>query len=109
MRVPRITQFNRRWWVLGTMAGSLSMIMIDQTVVSVALPTMHRDLQLSSAGAQWVVNVYMLLLAMLVVVGSKLGDMFGPRAAVPAWGGRVRRRSKEPLLASRQELAGLSV
>ncbi len=78
MRVPGITESNRRWWVLGTMAGSLSMIMIDQTVVSVALPTMHRDLQLSSTGAQWVVNVYMLLLATLVVVGGKLGDMFGP-------------------------------
>lgn len=78
MKLPGITESNRRWWVLGTMAGSLSMIMIDQTVVSVALPTMHRDLQLSSTGAQWVVNVYMLLLAMLVVVGGKLGDLFGP-------------------------------
>ena len=77
MTLPGMTETNRRWWVLATMAGSLSMIMIDQTVVSVALPTMHRDLQLSSTGAQWVVNVYMLLLAMLVVVGGRLGDLFG--------------------------------
>jgi EmrB/QacA subfamily drug resistance transporter len=78
MRLPSITETNRRWWVLATMAGSLSMIMIDQTVVSVALPTMHRNLHLSPTGAQWVVNVYMLLLAMLVVVGGRLGDLFGP-------------------------------
>jgi MFS family permease len=78
MKLPGITKANRRWWVLATMAGSLSMIMIDQTVVSVALPTMQRDLHLSSTGAQWVVNVYILLLAMLVVVGGRLGDLFGP-------------------------------
>ena len=54
-----------RWWVLATMTGSLSMVMIDQTVVSVALPTMQRDLGLSATGVQWVVNAYLLLLAVL--------------------------------------------
>ncbi|MDA0184031.1 MFS transporter [Solirubrobacter phytolaccae] len=73
-----ITEANRRWWVLATMAGSLSMIMIDQTVVSVALPSMRRDLDLSPVGAQWVVNVYLLVLAMLVVIGGRLGDLVGP-------------------------------
>ena len=78
MGFPRITEANRRWWVLATMTGSLSMIMIDQTVVSVALPTMERDLHLSQVGAQWVVNAYMLVLAMLVAVGGRLGDLLGP-------------------------------
>ena len=60
------------------MTGSLSMIMIDQTVVSVALPTMQRDLGLSLAGVHWVVNAYLLLLAVLVAFGGRLADLLGP-------------------------------
>jgi EmrB/QacA subfamily drug resistance transporter len=59
------------------MTGSLSMVMIDQTVVSVALPTMQRDLGLSSAGVQWVVNAYLLSLAVLVAFGGRLADLLG--------------------------------
>jgi EmrB/QacA subfamily drug resistance transporter len=69
---------NRRWWVLATVTGALSMIMIDQTVVSVALPTMQRDLGLSSAGLQWVVNAYLLVLAVLVALGGRVADLLGP-------------------------------
>src|ERR1700744_5209832 len=69
---------NRRWWVLATMTGSLSMVMIDQTVVSVALPTMQRDLGLSAAGVQWVVNAYLLLLAVLAALGGRIADLVGP-------------------------------
>jgi EmrB/QacA subfamily drug resistance transporter len=67
----------RRWWVLATMTGSLSMVMIDQTVVSVALPTMQRDLGLSASGVQWVVNAYLLLLAVLVALGGRIADLIG--------------------------------
>jgi EmrB/QacA subfamily drug resistance transporter len=67
-----------RWWVLATMTGALSMIMIDQTVVSVALPTMQRDLGLSAPGVQWVVNAYLLLLAVLVALGGRVADLVGP-------------------------------
>ena len=65
------------WLVLCAMTGSLSMIMLDQTVVSVALPTMSRELPLSPTGQQWVVNAYVLALAALVALGGKLGDRFG--------------------------------
>jgi EmrB/QacA subfamily drug resistance transporter len=68
---------NRRWWVLATMTGSLSMIMIDQTVVSVALPTMQHDLSLSTSGLQWVVNAYLLSLAVLVALGGRIADLLG--------------------------------
>jgi EmrB/QacA subfamily drug resistance transporter len=71
------TDRRRRWLVLATMTGSLSMIMIDQTVVSVALPTMQRDLGLTQTNVQWVVNAYMLALAALVAVGGRLGDLLG--------------------------------
>ncbi len=66
-----------RWLVLVSMTGSLSMIMLDQTVVSVALPVMTQDLQLSPTGTQWVVNAYVLSLAALVALGGRLGERLG--------------------------------
>jgi EmrB/QacA subfamily drug resistance transporter len=75
--VPKLTDANRRWWVLVTMTGALSMILIDQTVVSVALPTIQRDLDMSQSGLQWVVNAYLLAIAALVAVGGRVGDMVG--------------------------------
>ena len=68
----------KSWLTLIAMTGSLSMIMLDQTVVSVALPTMSRDLPLTTAGAQWVVNAYVLAMAAFVALGGKLGSKLGP-------------------------------
>ena len=68
---------SNRWLVLVAMTGSLAMIMLDQTVVTVALPSMGRELGLSAAGEQWVVNAYVLAMAALVALGGKLGDKFG--------------------------------
>ena len=61
-----------RWLVLVAMTGSLSMIMLDQTVVTVALPAMTRELPLSPTGQQWMVNAYVLALAALVAFGGRL-------------------------------------
>lgn len=66
-----------RWLVLVAMTGSLSMIMLDQTVVTVALPVMSDDLHLDPTGQQWVVNAYVLALTALVAFGGKLGDRVG--------------------------------
>ena len=67
----------RPWLVLVAMTGSLSMIMLDQTVVTVALPTMTHDLGLSATGQQWVLNAYVLALAALVALGGRLSDLMG--------------------------------
>lgn len=72
----RLTDDNRRWWVLVAMTGSLSMILLDQTVVSVALPSIQRDLDLSQTEVQWIVNAYLLAIAALVAIGGRLCDMF---------------------------------
>ena len=66
-----------KWLTLVAMTGSLSMIFIDQTVVSVALPVMQRDLAVSQTGLQWIVNAYVLALASTVALGGKLGDALG--------------------------------
>src|SRR4051794_8126544 len=59
------------------MTLALSMILIDQTVVSVALPTIQRELDVSQTGLQWVVNAYLLAIAAFVAVGGRIGDMVG--------------------------------
>ncbi len=71
----RVSDANRSWWVLMAMTGSLSMILLDQTVVSVALPSIQGDLDLSQTELQWVVNAYLLAIAALVAVGGRLSDM----------------------------------
>jgi EmrB/QacA subfamily drug resistance transporter len=72
-----VTTTHNRWLVLIAMTGALSMIMLDQTVVTVALPSMSRELGLSASGQQWVVNAYVLAMAALVALGGKLGDKLG--------------------------------
>jgi EmrB/QacA subfamily drug resistance transporter len=69
---------NNRWLVLIAMTGSLSMILLDQTVVAVALPKMTRDLPLSASGQTWVVNAYVLAIAAVVAFGGKLANRIGP-------------------------------
>src|SRR5262249_57714466 len=65
------------WLVLVAMTGSLSMIMLDQTVVTVALPSMARDLSLSPTGHQSVVGAHVLALAAFVALGGRLGGVLG--------------------------------
>ena len=70
---------NRRWWTLGAMCFALFMIMLDNTVVNVALPSIQRDLGASISGLEWTVNAYTLAFAVLLVTGGRLGDIFGRR------------------------------
>jgi EmrB/QacA subfamily drug resistance transporter len=55
------------------------MAMLDNTVVNVALPTIQRDLHMSISGLEWTINAYTLALAVLLVTGGRLGDLFGRR------------------------------
>jgi EmrB/QacA subfamily drug resistance transporter len=74
-----ITDDNRRWWTLGSMCFALFMIMLDNTVVNVALPSIQRDLHASLSSLEWTVNAYTLTFAVLLVTGGRLGDIFGRR------------------------------
>ena len=74
-----ITDDNRKWWTLGAMCLALFMVMLDNTVVNVALPSIQRDLNTSISGLEWIVNGYTLSLAVLLVVGGRMGDIFGRR------------------------------
>jgi EmrB/QacA subfamily drug resistance transporter len=72
----------RRWWTLAAMSGVLAMYVTDATVVSVALPSIQRDLNLSPGTVQWVVTAFSLTLAATLATGGRLGDLFGRRRAV---------------------------
>jgi MFS family permease len=67
----------RRWWTLFAMAGSLTMVMLDGTGVSVALPRIQRDLGLDQGALQWVVTAFSLTLAATLALGGRLGDLLG--------------------------------
>ncbi len=74
-----ITDENSRWWTLGAMCFALFMIMLDNTVVNVALPSIQRDLHASLSSLEWTINAYTLTFAVLLVTGGRLGDIFGRR------------------------------
>jgi EmrB/QacA subfamily drug resistance transporter len=75
----RMTEDNRRWWALAAMCFALFMIMLDNTVVNVALPSIQRSLHASTSSLEWTVNAYTLSFAVLLVTGGRLGDLFGRR------------------------------
>ena len=68
---------HHKWWILIAMTGSLSMIMIDQTIVTVTLPTLQRQFNVSEGLLEWVINAYILALAVMVAVGGRVGDIIG--------------------------------
>ena len=74
-----ITDDNRKWWTLGAMCFALFMIMLDNTVVNVALPSIQKDLGASIGGLEWTINGYTLSFAVLLATGGRLGDIFGRR------------------------------
>src|SRR3954471_12486657 len=75
----RLSEENRRWWTLAAMCFALFMVMLDNTVVNVALPTIQQDLHASTSALEWTVNAYTLTFAVLLVPGGRLGGLFGRR------------------------------
>jgi EmrB/QacA subfamily drug resistance transporter len=75
--VSAITETNRRWWILTGASTGLFILMLDSTVVALALSSIRRDLGTSTAGLQWVQNVYLLAMAAFVVTLGRVGDIFG--------------------------------
>jgi EmrB/QacA subfamily drug resistance transporter len=75
----RLSEDNRRWWTLAAMCFALFMVMLDNTVVNVALPSIQKDFGASLSALEWTVNAYTLTFAVLLVTGGRLGDIFGRR------------------------------
>ena len=74
-----LAEENRKWVTLAAVSFGLFMIMLDNTVVNVALPTMEKDLHVTLASLEWVVIAYALTFAALLITGGKLADLYGRR------------------------------
>lgn len=72
---------NRKWWGLVALMPALAMVFVDQSVLPVALPTIQQHLGATSVQLQWCVNAYLLVTAVLVLAGGKVGDWMGHRKA----------------------------
>jgi MFS transporter, DHA2 family, methylenomycin A resistance protein len=68
---------SRPWLTLAVMSAGLFLAVMSTTVVSVALPTMGRDLHASPAGLEWIVDAYVIVYASLLVAGGAAGDRYG--------------------------------
>jgi EmrB/QacA subfamily drug resistance transporter len=69
----------RRGWTLAIVSLGLFMVVLDNLVVTVALPSIHRQLGASIQSLEWTVNAYVLAYAVLLLTGAALGDRFGRR------------------------------
>jgi MFS family permease len=108
---PDVTAFTyeRRWLILALIGTAQLMIVLDLTIVNIALPSAQRDLGFSNDERQWIITAYALAFGSLLLLGGKLGDLFGrkwassaacsaspppPRWAAPRVVRRARRRAR---------------
>src|SRR4026207_2339754 len=74
-----MTAENKKWWSLAAVSFGLFMIMLDNTVVNVALPTIQEDLSLKTSELEWIVTGYALTFGAFMLTGGKLADLLGRR------------------------------
>ena len=72
---PRVQQ--RRWWILAILSISVFLVVVDNLIINVAIPTLARELGATTSGLQWIVDSYALVFAGLLLACGGLGDRFG--------------------------------
>ena len=75
----KTTQQDRRWWALIVLCMGNLMIVLDTTIVNVALPSIRTDLGFTESSLAWVVNAYLLTFGGCLLLGGRLGDIYGHR------------------------------
>src|SRR3954464_15943013 len=73
--------YERRWLILALIAPAQLMIVLDLTIVNIALPSAQEDLGFSNDDRQWIITSYALAFGSLLLLGGKLGDLFGRKWA----------------------------
>ena len=91
------------WWILVIIAAAQLMVVLDTTIMIIALPSAQHALGFSNTDRQWVVTAYTLAFGGFLLLGGRLGDMFGPKRTLmagvlgspwrPPSAGRPRARS----------------
>lgn len=84
LEAPALPAPEHRWLALTTLAASVSLIVIDGTIVNVALPTMMASIPLTYTQAQWVTTLYSLIFAAPLITTGRLGDRYGRRTLLEA-------------------------
>src|SRR6266498_2867161 len=79
-----VTAMARKWWTLLTVSIGTFMLLLDVTIVNVALPEIERDLGASLTDLQWVVDSYVLALAALTLMAGSLADRLGRKLVFTA-------------------------
>src|SRR6187549_314034 len=74
----------RRWLTLGVLCLSLLIIVMDNTILNVAIPSLMRDLDASNSEIQWIIDAYTLVFAGLLLTTGSLSDRFGRKGALQA-------------------------
>jgi EmrB/QacA subfamily drug resistance transporter len=77
-----VANYNRRWWILAVLGIAQLMVILDSTIVNIALPTAQHDLHFSNADRQWIVTAYSLAFGSLLLLGGRIGDMIGRKRAL---------------------------
>jgi MFS family permease len=77
--VTNPTSASRRWLALGVVCLGVLMVVLDVTIVNVALPSIRADLGFSETTLVWVVNAYLLTCGGFLLLGGRLGDLYGHR------------------------------
>ena len=70
---------NRKWWALGVIALAQLMVVLDATIITIALPFAQTDLEISDANRQWALTAYTLLFGGLLLLGGRMADYLGRR------------------------------
>jgi EmrB/QacA subfamily drug resistance transporter len=76
---PTTASFRSRWLALYVLCAGMLMIVLDVTIVNVALPSIQEDLGFSQGNLAWVVNAYLIAFGGLLLLAGRLGDLIGPR------------------------------
>ena len=74
----------RKWWALALIAAAQFMVIMDTSIIGVALPQMQSDLGFSQEGLTWVFNAYVIAFGGLLLLGGRLSDLFGARRVFSA-------------------------
>jgi EmrB/QacA subfamily drug resistance transporter len=77
-----VANYSRRWWILAVLGIAQLMVILDSTIVNIALPSAQDDLHFSNADRQWIVTAYSLAFGTLLLLGGRIGDIVGRKRAL---------------------------
>lgn len=70
-------EYQRRWWTLVVIAVSVLIVVLDSTIVNIALPTLQREMNTTISELQWIINAYIMVFGALMLTTGALGDRWG--------------------------------